>query len=138
LRARCWRCWRRDEPVLPRASDPRGAACSFPFSGIDGKEVVGIDASVASLRKLPDCKNFIACFTDIEGRRRQRSTGTPIRRDARRIAQEYEAAARGLRTETQIRKVLADLFKLTGGAPLQAAERRSGTPISRQKIGGKR
>jgi hypothetical protein len=76
---------------------------------------------VASLRKIPDSKNFIACFTDMDGRRRQRSTGTHIRKDARRIAKEYEAAARGLKTEAQIRKVLADLFKLTNDSSLQAA-----------------
>ena len=66
---------------------------------------------MASIRTLPGTKNLIACFTDINGRRRQRSTGTHVRKEAKRIADEYEAAARALKTETQIRQVMTDLFK---------------------------
>ena len=73
---------------------------------------------MASLRTLPGTKNLIACFTDATGRRRQRSTGTHVRKDARRIADEYEAAACALKTETQIRQVMTDLFKEIHGTSL--------------------
>ena len=73
---------------------------------------------MASLRTLPGTKNFIACFTDINGKRRQRSTGTHVRKEAKRIADEYEAAARALKTETQIRQVMTDLFEEIHGVSL--------------------
>ena len=73
---------------------------------------------MASLRNLPGTKNLIACFTDINGKRRQRSTGTHVRKDAKRIADEFEAAARALKTETQIRQVMTDLFEEIHGVSL--------------------
>ncbi len=53
-----------------------------------------------------------------KGRRRQRSTGTHVRKDARRIADEYEAAAPARKTETQTRRVRTDLFKEVYGTSL--------------------
>ena len=76
---------------------------------------------MASLRTLPGTKNLIACFTDINGRRRQRSTGTHVRKEAKRIADEFEAAARALKTETQIRQVMTDLFEEIHGVSLAAS-----------------
>ena len=73
---------------------------------------------MASLRSLPNSKNFIACFTDAAGRRLQRSTGTSVRKDAQKVAEQYEEASRKIKTEAQIRKVLSDLFEQVGGAPL--------------------
>lgn len=73
---------------------------------------------MASLRALPGTKNLIACFTDVNGRRRQRSTGTHVRKDAKRIADQYEAAARTLKTESQIRQVMTDLFEEMHGVSL--------------------
>ena len=76
---------------------------------------------MASLRTLPDSKNFIACFTDINGRRRQRSTGTHVRKDAQRVAEQYETAARQLKTEAQIRRVLAELYEGLHGTALASS-----------------
>jgi integrase len=70
---------------------------------------------MASLRKIPGRKVWIACFTDLAGRRRQRSTGTRIRQEALKIAHGYEEAARRKRTARQIRQVIGKLHEeLTG------------------------
>ena len=73
---------------------------------------------MASLRRLPDTKNWIACFTDSAGRRLQRSTGTHKRKEAMLVAWKFEEAARKLKTETQIRRVISDLFQSIAGEPL--------------------
>lgn len=75
---------------------------------------------MASITKKSTSAKWIACFTDAAGVQRQRSTGvadqgTPgeraeARRRAQDIAAEYEAAARGDRTEAQIRKSLTELY----------------------------
>jgi integrase len=75
---------------------------------------------MASLRRLPDCKNWVACFTDVTGRRLQRSTGTHKRKAAMLIAWGYEEAAQKLMTEAQIRRVISDLFQSISGDPLPA------------------
>ncbi len=75
---------------------------------------------MASLRRLPDSKNWIACFSDANGRRLQRSTGTQVRKAAQNIANEYETIARQRKTEAQIRRTISDLFRSISGAPLPA------------------
>ena len=75
---------------------------------------------MASLRRVPDSKFWIACFTDRDGRRRQRSTkviarGTANRRKAQLVAETFEAAARTARTVRQAQRVVADLIReMTG------------------------
>jgi integrase len=71
---------------------------------------------MASLRKLPGSKNHIACYTDAEGKQRQRSTGTADAREAQGIADAYEAAWRNQRTEAQIRRTLSDISERLNGA----------------------
>lgn len=80
---------------------------------------------MASLRLLPTSKNYIACFTDTSGRRLQRSTGTHVRKDAQKIAEQYEEASRKLKTEAQIRKVLSDLYEQIGGSKLPSSSIRA-------------
>ena len=75
---------------------------------------------MASLRRLPDSKNWIACFTDATGRRLQRSTGIRNRKKAMLTAWQYEEAAQKLKTEAQIRRVMSDLFQSISGDPLPA------------------
>jgi integrase len=77
---------------------------------------------MASIRKKPNSARWVACFTDAAGKQQQRSTniadvGTPsdralARRKALEVAHEYEAAARGDRTEAQIRKTLTNLYNV--------------------------
>jgi integrase len=74
---------------------------------------------MACIIKRPDSKSWIACFTDINGRRLKRSTKVlAIERErlkALKIAEQYEEAARKKRTAAQVRRVIADLHsKITG------------------------
>lgn len=72
---------------------------------------------MASLRRLPNSPYWIACFTLPDGRRTQRSTKTPDRQEAKRIANKFEDAsedgAEGRLTEVQARKVIADIFAIS-------------------------
>ena len=72
---------------------------------------------MASLRRLLNSPNWIACFTLPDGRRTQRSTGTHDRRAAQRIANSFEDASqegkRGRFTEFQARKVIADIYAIS-------------------------
>ena len=71
---------------------------------------------MASLRKHPRSPFLFACFTLPDGRRTQRSTGTSDKRQAQRIANEYEDAARdaaqGRFIESRARKTIADIYAL--------------------------
>jgi len=75
---------------------------------------------MASLRKVPGCTNWIACFTDKDGVRRQRSTGSKDRRVAQKIADSYEEASRKKRTSRQARTVIADLHRSITGESIRA------------------
>jgi hypothetical protein len=65
---------------------------------------------MASLRKIPGCKNWIACYTLPDGRRRQRSTGTADRKTAVRIANEAEEAGKRMRTARQFHRILSGIY----------------------------
>ena len=81
---------------------------------------------MACVLQRPDSRFWIACFTDIHGRRLKRSTKILAkereRRQAEKIADEFEAAARKQRTAAQTRRVIAGLHaSITGeGLPVQA------------------
>jgi len=74
---------------------------------------------MASLRKVPGCNNWIACFTDKDGIRRQRSTGSKDRREAQKTADRYEEVSRKKRTARQTRTVIADLHRAITGECIQ-------------------
>jgi Site-specific recombinase XerD len=70
---------------------------------------------MASLTKRPKSKFWVACFTDRTGRRLKRSTATSNRKEAQKIADEFEKAARKRRTALQARRVLSQLHReITG------------------------
>ena len=73
---------------------------------------------MSSLRKLPNSRFWIACFTDQDGHQRQRSTKVSDRAKALKIADEYEKAYRAVRTESQARRVVADIFEEVNDAKL--------------------
>ncbi len=73
---------------------------------------------MASLIKRPTSINWVACFTDRNGRRLKRSTATKDKKAAQRIAESYETAARRKRTAHQVRKVIASLHKEITGEEL--------------------
>lgn len=71
---------------------------------------------MASLRRLPNSPYWIACFSLPDGRRTQRSTKSTDRREAERIANKFEDAAKeapqGRLIEGQARKVIADIYSI--------------------------
>lgn len=79
---------------------------------------------MASLWRHPKSSYWTACFTDITGRRRKRSTGievvpkipgvTPavLRKRAQAIADEFEAASRSQRSSAKVRSVLLELHNM--------------------------
>lgn len=71
---------------------------------------------MASLRRLTNSPYWIACFTLPDGRRTQRSTGTSDKREAQRVAFQFEdvssEARSGKFTEVRARKTIADIFAL--------------------------
>ena len=70
---------------------------------------------MAFIWKHPQSKYFIARFFDLQGKRRNRSTRSTNRKEAERIADAYEEAARRKRTARQVRDVIATLHKeITG------------------------
>jgi len=71
---------------------------------------------MASLRRVPRSPYWIACFTLPDGTRTNRSTGTADKRQAQRIANDFEDAAdearAGRLTEARARKTIADIFAI--------------------------
>ena len=71
---------------------------------------------MASLRKHPRSPFLFACFTLPDGRRTQRSTGATDKKQAQRIANQFEDAARaasqGRFIESRARKAIADIYAL--------------------------
>ncbi len=80
---------------------------------------------MASIRKVPKSAFWQACFTLPDGTRTNRSTGTSIRREALRIALEFEDAAReasqGRLTERRARKTIADIYALANSEELASS-----------------
>ena len=77
---------------------------------------------MASLRKIPGCQNWIACFTLPDGRRKQNSTGTSNRKLALKIATEAEQAARNMRTARQFHRILSGIYTQVTGDTLPVSK----------------
>ncbi len=72
---------------------------------------------MACVWKHPQSKNYFARFRDKDGRYRNASTGSSSITQARKIADEFESAARAKRTATQARRVISRLHaEITGEA----------------------
>ena len=80
---------------------------------------------MASLRRVPRSPYWIACFTLPDGTRTNRSTGTADKRQAQRIANDFEDAAdeakAGRLTEARARKTIADIFAIGNKDALPSA-----------------
>lgn len=76
---------------------------------------------MASLRKKPNSRYWIACFTDGDGIQRQRSTQTSDRTTAQSMAQKFEASYAMKLTEAQARKVVSDIYEGLHGEQLYHA-----------------
>jgi len=80
---------------------------------------------MAFLWKHPNSKNWTARFYDSDGKRRNRSTFLEAkeknRKAALKIADAYEAAAKGQRSARQIRQVILDLHEQATGEAMATA-----------------
>ncbi len=79
---------------------------------------------MASLRRHPKSKYFIGCYTDATGRRFQRSTKSTDRREAMKLANQWEDAARRRLTADAARKVIADIYASQTGEKLNTCTAR--------------
>ena len=75
---------------------------------------------MASLWKHPRSKFFTACWTDSTGRRMKRSTKSTDKREAEKLARQFEEESRSRRTAKQARRVLADIYRQLSGDELPA------------------
>ena len=73
---------------------------------------------MASLRKIPGCKYWIACISVGIRRRTQRSTRETNRQKAQKIADQYEEVARKQMTAQQVQRVVTSLYKEITGTEL--------------------
>ncbi len=48
---------------------------------------------MATIKRRADSKNWVACYTDHAGKRIQRSTGVPVKKEAQKLADEWEVIA---------------------------------------------
>ena len=72
---------------------------------------------MAFLFKRPQSPYWHAGFLDLHGKRRNRSTGSANRKEAQKIADAYEDAAKKRRTIKQVREVITELHEeITGEA----------------------
>jgi len=73
---------------------------------------------MASLTQKKDCKNWIAVFTLSSGSRTNRSTGTADKKEAQRIANEFEKAEQDAKAgrfiESAARRTLNDILERHG------------------------
>ncbi len=80
---------------------------------------------MASLRKIPGCKNWVACITLADGRRTQRSTRETDRKQAQKIADTYEETARRRMTARHVQRVITGLYQDITGESLPDSSTRS-------------
>jgi len=73
---------------------------------------------MASLRKKPKSKYWYACFQLPDGSRVQRSTKETDRKEALKIANDYERAATARTTEVQARRVIQEIYERVTGRDL--------------------
>jgi integrase len=76
---------------------------------------------MASIRRKPNSKYWYACFSLPDGTRTQRSTKTTDRKAAMKIAFQFEQASNDHLTESQARKVIADIYRNHSGRRLESA-----------------
>lgn len=75
---------------------------------------------MAYLRRLPRSPYWIAGFNLPDGRRTQRSTKLADRKQAMKLALQWEDAARRRITEAQARRVISDIHEQIHGSPLES------------------
>ncbi len=110
---------------LPMFTDVYPQQLTHPRISLDAAECSYYGSYVSSLTKRSTSKFWVACFTDRNGRRLKKSTATTNRKEAQKIADEYEDAARRKRTALQARRVISELHRTITGTDLAQTTMRS-------------
>ena len=66
---------------------------------------------MASIIRKPNTKFWFACFRDLTGRQRRKSTGETNEKKARQIAQLYEQMAQRKLKPHKARETLSELYR---------------------------
>ncbi len=78
-------------------------------------------ALMASIIRKPNSKFWFACFRDLTGRQRRKSTGETNEKKARQIAQHYEQMAQRKLKPHKARETLSELYREVYGEALPSA-----------------
>jgi integrase len=84
-------------------------------------EVTTTVTSVASLTRKPRSKYWFACFRDVNGKQRRRSTRQTDRKKALKVAEQFEQVGRRKLAPRTIRESLAELYREIYGETLPVA-----------------
>ena len=84
-------------------------------------EVTTTVTSVASLTRKPRSKYWFACFRDVNGKQRRRSTGQTDRKKALKVAEQFEQIGRRKLAPRTVRESLAELYREIYGETLPVA-----------------
>lgn len=84
-------------------------------ASLDNNKIITV---MASVRRKPNSRYWIACYKDAEGRPRQRSTKETSRDKALTIAKKFERAYAIKLTEAQARKILGEIYEEVRGEQL--------------------
>ena len=74
-------------------------------------EVTTTVTSMASLTRKPRSKYWFACFRDVNGKQRRRSTGQTDRKKALKVAEQFEQVGRRKLAPRTVRESLAELYR---------------------------
>ena len=77
--------------------------------------------SMASLTRKPRSKYWFACFRDVNGKQRRRSTRQTDRKKALKVAEQFEQVGRRKLAPRTVRESLAELYREIYGETLPAA-----------------
>src|SRR3984893_16889351 len=84
-------------------------------------EVTTTVTSMASLTRKPRSKYWFACFRDVNGKQRRRSTGQTDRKKALKVAEQFEQIGRRKLAPRTVRESLAELYREIYGETLPVA-----------------
>jgi len=84
-------------------------------------EVTTTVTSVASLTRKPRSKYWFACFRDVNGKQRRRSTRQTDRKKALKVAEQFEQVGRRKLAPRTVRESLAELYREIYGETLPVA-----------------
>jgi integrase len=84
-------------------------------------EVTTTVTSMASLTRKPRSKYWFACFRDVNGKQRRRSTRQTDRKKALKVAEQFEQVGRRKLAPRTVRESLAELYREIYGETLPVA-----------------